>query len=46
MEDRLAEYDIDKLFYETFDGTFTHLNKIHEEAKADNFTLNKVNDVL
>lgn len=46
MEDHLAEYDIDKLFYETFDGTFTHLDRIPEEAKADNFTLNKVNELL
>ena len=46
MEDHLAEYDVDKLFYETFDGTFTHLERVPEEAKADNFTLNKVNELL
>ena len=46
MEDHLADYDVDKLFYETFDGTFTHLDRVPEEAKADTFTLNKVNELL
>lgn len=46
MEDHLAEYEVEKLFYGTFDGTFTHLERVPEEAKADNFTLNKVNELL